>query len=283
MLEGICRSLIGWGFTDLLFLNTHAGNVSTLTSWRRRSSKMPERAACRSTGGGSASTWRFKELTDNPWVAGHAGELCTSVLMYLRSDLVRSGPYQDFVPQVDPFTGGIRRIPSYREVTSSGVLGRPTLADAGSVGLAVDEIVREARVHFNTSREGVSSAMRVAAVQIKAGASKEANVERALELIDEAVAPGAGLSCFPSTLRSSPPKRSTQASPNDCRERRQPALRRRRASTASMSMRENFIEVSPVPGKFYNTSYVLDPEGEIRAVYRKVHLFDIDVPGEVTL
>lgn len=159
-LEGICRSLIGWGFTDLLFLNTHAGNVSLIDEL---AASLIEDAGARCM---QIDWWRFcvqvgcKELTDDPWVAGHAGELCTSVLMYLRSDLVRSGPYQDFVPEVDPWPGGIERYQSYREVTSSGVLGRPTLADAAKgraiVGLAVDEIVREARVHFNTSREGVS-------------------------------------------------------------------------------------------------------------------------------
>ena len=29
-LDGVCRSLLHWGFTDLLFLNTHAGNVGLI-------------------------------------------------------------------------------------------------------------------------------------------------------------------------------------------------------------------------------------------------------------
>ena len=34
-------------------------------------------------------------------------------------------------------------------------------------------------------------------------------------------------------------------------------------------------------GKLYNTSVVFDPKGEILAKHRKVHLFDIDVPGKI--
>lgn len=35
-------------------------------------------------------------------------------------------------------------------------------------------------------------------------------------------------------------------------------------------------------GKFYNTSYCFDRKGEIKARHRKVHLFDIDIPGRMT-
>ena len=35
-------------------------------------------------------------------------------------------------------------------------------------------------------------------------------------------------------------------------------------------------------GKLYNTSYLFDKEGNIRAKHRKMHLFDIDVKGKIT-
>ncbi len=35
-------------------------------------------------------------------------------------------------------------------------------------------------------------------------------------------------------------------------------------------------------GKIYNTSVVVSPAGDIVAKHRKVHLFDIDVPGRIT-
>jgi deaminated glutathione amidase len=37
--------------------------------------------------------------------------------------------------------------------------------------------------------------------------------------------------------------------------------------------------LSPEPGRFYNTAILLDPQGQILASYRKIHLFDIQIPG----
>lgn len=35
-------------------------------------------------------------------------------------------------------------------------------------------------------------------------------------------------------------------------------------------------------GKYYNTCTVWDPKGELVTIYRKMHLFDIDIPGKMT-
>ncbi len=35
-------------------------------------------------------------------------------------------------------------------------------------------------------------------------------------------------------------------------------------------------------GKLYNTSTVWSPDGDLLAKFRKIHLFDIDVPGKIT-
>src|SRR6185436_11985895 len=40
-----------------------------------------------------------------------------------------------------------------------------------------------------------------------------------------------------------------------------------------------FPEKVPQPERIGNTSLLLDPQGAIRARYRKMHLFDVDVPG----
>jgi omega-amidase len=34
-------------------------------------------------------------------------------------------------------------------------------------------------------------------------------------------------------------------------------------------------------GRLYNTATVIDPEGRLRAKHRKLHLFDVDVPGGI--
>jgi predicted amidohydrolase len=41
----------------------------------------------------------------------------------------------------------------------------------------------------------------------------------------------------------------------------------------------SIIEHVAGPERYHNTSCVLDPEGVLRACYRKLHLFDADVPG----
>src|SRR5688500_6207673 len=40
-----------------------------------------------------------------------------------------------------------------------------------------------------------------------------------------------------------------------------------------------FPERSETPGRLCNTSILLGPDGQIRARYRKAHLFDVDLPG----
>jgi predicted amidohydrolase len=44
----------------------------------------------------------------------------------------------------------------------------------------------------------------------------------------------------------------------------------------------SIAERAPQRGKVFNTSILFDPEGAIVAVYRKLHLFDIDIPGRAT-
>ncbi len=43
----------------------------------------------------------------------------------------------------------------------------------------------------------------------------------------------------------------------------------------------SFNERSPDPERCFNTSVLFGPEGDRLAVYRKIHLFDVDVPGGV--
>jgi omega-amidase len=44
----------------------------------------------------------------------------------------------------------------------------------------------------------------------------------------------------------------------------------------------SYPERDPATGKLYNTCVVFGPDGAIVARHRKVHLFDVDVPGKVT-
>jgi predicted amidohydrolase len=44
----------------------------------------------------------------------------------------------------------------------------------------------------------------------------------------------------------------------------------------------SFHEVGPDEGRTYNTSLVFDPRGELAAIYRKIHLYDVDIAGRVS-
>ncbi|MER3450558.1 MAG: hydrolase, partial [Chloroflexota bacterium] len=43
----------------------------------------------------------------------------------------------------------------------------------------------------------------------------------------------------------------------------------------------SILELSEEPGRYYNTSTLFDPEGRLIARYRKIHLFDVALTGEV--
>ena len=44
----------------------------------------------------------------------------------------------------------------------------------------------------------------------------------------------------------------------------------------------SFIEKSEIPDKSYNSSVLISPSGDIEAIYRKIHLFDIDLNKELS-
>ena len=45
----------------------------------------------------------------------------------------------------------------------------------------------------------------------------------------------------------------------------------------------SFAERSSEQGRVYNTATLIDSDGELQAVYRKIHLFDVDLPGGAVL
>jgi predicted amidohydrolase len=122
--------------------------------------------------------------------------------------------------------------------------------------------------------------MRAAAVQLNSTDEYDRNLEVARRLVRAAAADGAELVVLPEkwTALGSPEVIRSVAEPLDG-----PAL-----SAASTWARELGIflvagsvpEVVPEWEKLANTSVMYGPDGEARAIYRKVHLFDVDV-GDV--
>jgi deaminated glutathione amidase len=121
--------------------------------------------------------------------------------------------------------------------------------------------------------------MRVAAVQLNSTGDKGRNLEIAARLVSAAAADGAQLIGLPEkwNLLAAGDQLSEGAEPLDG-----PAL-----TAAGGWARELGVHLlagsiaERVEGdeRLYNTSALISPEGELAAVYRKIHLFDVDVDG----
>jgi predicted amidohydrolase len=129
-----------------------------------------------------------------------------------------------------------------------------------------------------------SALLRVAAVQLNSTADKAANVAAADRLTRAAAADGARLIVLPE-------KWSVLGADEDLRAGAEaldgPAISWARAIARELSIDlvAGSIVESPTNdrgsagGKLANTSVHVDPQGEVRAVYRKLHMFDVEVEG----
>jgi predicted amidohydrolase len=125
--------------------------------------------------------------------------------------------------------------------------------------------------------------MRAAVIQLNSRLlDRHKNVVNALKLVDEAAQGGARFVLLPECM--------TFMGAYEHYDRVAEQIDGPTAEMAAESARKHGIylhigsltERSPVPGKYYNTSLLFNPQGELIATYRKVHLFDIDVPGQVS-
>jgi deaminated glutathione amidase len=119
--------------------------------------------------------------------------------------------------------------------------------------------------------------MRVAAVQLNSTADKPANLASAERLVRAAAANGAELIGLPEkwTVLGSPEDLRANAEPLDG-----PALR----AVAEWARELDVVILAGSiteegPERIHNTSVLISSSGEQVAVYRKVHMFDVDVGG----
>ena len=121
----------------------------------------------------------------------------------------------------------------------------------------------------------------VAAVQLSSGSDRQSNLESAHQLVEDAARQGATYVQLPEYFNFLGPLRRyaemAESIPGPTTEE-MARLATRLGVTLHLG---SLLETSPVPGKSYNTSVVIDPTGAIVATYRKAHLFDVDVPGAV--
>ena len=123
----------------------------------------------------------------------------------------------------------------------------------------------------------------VAAVQMRTGADVEANLLRARALAEQAVERGAELVVLPEVFAWRGQRADEPSATTPIPGRVSDFLRRLATDLAIVLVAGSFLERAPEGGKSYNTSLVLLPDGTIAARYRKIHLFDVDLPGEVSV
>lgn len=127
----------------------------------------------------------------------------------------------------------------------------------------------------------MADTLRVAAVQINTQHDKAANLKRAGELIDEAASYGARLVALPEYVAYLGPKEDHEAVAEDIPGPTSEFFGELARRHAIYILGGSIHEKSPDPGKFYNTSVLFGPDGNIIARYRKIHLFDVETPNGV--
>lgn len=135
----------------------------------------------------------------------------------------------------------------------------------------------------------LKKSLRLALVQLASGADKSHNLTHARTKVLEAATRGANLvvlpECFNSpygtkyfekyaeTLLPSPPTESQSPTYH--------ALSRLAKEANIYLVGGSIPERETATNKLYNTSLTFGPNGQLLATHRKVHLFDIDIPGKI--
>jgi len=123
----------------------------------------------------------------------------------------------------------------------------------------------------------------VAAIQMASGSDKAANLEKAENLIRLAAARGARLVALPEVFNWRG-KRNEEAVAAESLDGVTLTLMAGLARELEIHLVAGSItEDAPGHAKRYNTSVLIGPGGDRLAVYRKIHLFDVDLPGRVTI
>lgn len=122
-----------------------------------------------------------------------------------------------------------------------------------------------------------------AVAQMASNADRARNLARATDLVGDAAARGAKLVVLPEVFpwRGLRDAEAGQAEPIPGPTTDAMAAVARRANV--WLCMGSMLERGPADGRCWNTSVMLSPAGEIVARYRKIHLFDVELPGRVSV
>jgi len=124
--------------------------------------------------------------------------------------------------------------------------------------------------------------MKVALVQMNAQQDEQKNMEKAMAFVDEAVKKQAELVALPEFFHFMGANKEKRAHTHDLQGGRLPQRLKAKASEHQIFLLGgSFLEATPQEGMFYNTSVLFGPDGSLLAAYRKIHLFDVEIPGRL--
>ena len=122
--------------------------------------------------------------------------------------------------------------------------------------------------------------MRVAAIQMNSGAELAENLELVAKLLSEAAADGCALAVLPENFALMPERGRDKSGHAE-----QPGEGPIQDFLADTAARHGMWIIggsipltSPEPERVYGACIVVDDRGETKAIYRKIHLFDVDLP-----
>ncbi|HJU12654.1 MAG TPA: carbon-nitrogen hydrolase family protein [Candidatus Binataceae bacterium] len=122
-----------------------------------------------------------------------------------------------------------------------------------------------------------------AVVQMTSTSNKAANLEKAEKMIRLAAARGARLVGLPETFNWRGKRAEEPAAAESLSGETLTAMARLARELDLHLLAGSITEHVAGESRRYNSSVLLSPDGKQLAVYRKIHLFDIDLPGRVTV
>ncbi|MFO7591472.1 MAG: carbon-nitrogen hydrolase family protein [Acidimicrobiia bacterium] len=126
--------------------------------------------------------------------------------------------------------------------------------------------------------------LKLALVQCSAGTDFDANVEHAIAAVRRAADGGAQLVALPENFHLRLPSDGGERKLEVAQEIPGPlsrALSDVARDKGIYLLAGSFSEQSDVKGKVHNTSLLFDPSGSVIAKYRKIHMFDVTIAGQV--
>ncbi len=121
-----------------------------------------------------------------------------------------------------------------------------------------------------------------AAVQMTSGSDKEHNLECAEHLVRQAAERGATLVVLPEVFNWRGRKAAQAQAAEDLAGTTLSRMARLARELELFLVAGSITERIPGDAKAYNTSVLLGPDGAMLGCYRKIHLFDVEIPGKVS-